>query len=79
MDHLHEGDEGQEWRENMNLCRLRYKVLWVDNMYGVDGTLCESWEDMEQGEMALRWPKTPIPKKWETWWWEEINKLFPER
>ena len=63
MDILYEKDESQAWKEKINLCRLRCKVLWVDDLYGVDGILHTSVADMEHEETNLRWPNTPIPKR----------------
>ena len=62
----------------MNLCRMKQKVLLVDDLYGVDGKLCSSAEEMNQGVSQIKWPLTPIPKTWEKWWWEELKEWFPQ-
>ena len=79
MDMLWQRGEEQGWMEKINLCRLRNKVMWVDDLYRADGTLCTSFEDMSDSISELEWPKTSIPKAWESWWWRQIQDVFPQR
>ena len=79
MDVLNERGETHEWLEKMNLCRMRNKILWVDELYQADGKVCKSAADMGDTLSTLVWPKTPIPDKWDIWWWEQLTDLFPQR
>ena len=75
---IEKGKEKDEL-EKLNLCRMHFNVLWVDDVYGMDGSLCKSAKDLQQSESTLEWPKTPIPKRWETWWWAMLADGLPQR
>ena len=68
MDCLAKHGETREWTEKMNLCRLRFQILWVGDLYRIDGRLCESSKELGLSNSTLKWPNTPIPKRWENWW-----------
>ena len=53
MDILNQRGKGNEWIERMNLCRLKNKLIWVDDLYQVEGKLCEAENDMKYSVSTL--------------------------
>ena len=53
------------------------KVMYRDNLYDLKGRRKQSRETTGR-KTALSWPKTIVPRTWETWWDEKISEIFPE-
>ena len=54
MESLAPIEEDKEWIEKMNMCRLRFQILWVGDLYRIDGRLCESGKELEHSDLKLR-------------------------
>ena len=79
MNNLIQIGLGQEDLEKANLCRMHFEMLWVGDMYDMEGRLRTNGSKLEGSHSVLDWPRTPVPLTWKKWWWEKLGEWFPGR
>ena len=79
MQYLRERESDERILMKLNLCRMSYQVVCVDEVYDIDGELSRGGVTMTHSRSTLNWPTTKVPKRWEKWWWDELAKRLPSR
>ena len=77
MDYLRLRESDEKVLNKMNMCRIFYRVVCVDELYDMNGGLCRSGNEMSHSMSTLRWQSADILTMWKKWWWDDLDKRLP--